>query len=90
MTEPSDFDTRLDPPEADASLNAPERELAARLGAQRALPRAEFRGALGRHVAAHDPGYGPRPERLRTTVALYTVAGGAVACLGALVSVGVL
>jgi hypothetical protein len=81
MNEPSDIDAPLDPP---------EREMAGRLVAERALPRAEFRGALGRHVGARDPGHGPRPERLRAMVALYAVAGVTVAGLGTLVSVGVL
>jgi hypothetical protein len=81
MSEHSDIDAPLDPP---------ERELAGRLAAQRALPRAEFRGALSRHLAARDPGYVPRPERLRAIVALYAGAGVAVAGVGTLVSVGVL
>lgn len=81
MTEPHDLDADLEPD---------ERELGPRLTAERPLPAAEFRGALGRHLAARDPGFGPRPAHLRATVALYLGAGGAVGVLGALQALGVL
>ncbi len=66
-----------------------EQEIAARLEEQRPVPRAVFRGALGRYLAAHDPGYGPRPERLRLMVAGYAGAGASLVALGALVAIGV-
>ena len=74
----------------DDHLEAPERELGAQLASDRALPASEFRGALGRSLAVEDPGFGPRPEHLRRTVALYLAAGGALAGLGLLQSLGVL
>ena len=39
-------------------------ELADRLRADRPLPGAGFRGALGRHLLENDPGYGPRRLRM--------------------------
>ncbi len=81
MTEPSDID---------ATLDSPDRDLAGRLAAERPVPGAEFRGSLGRHLVAADPGFGPRPGRLRTLVALYATAGTALTALGALQALGVL
>jgi len=43
-------------------LEGGEYELADRLGAERPVPSAGFRGVLRRHLAARDPGYGPRPR----------------------------
>lgn len=77
-------------PDLDADLEPPEQELGLRLAGQRALPAAEFRGALGRHLAAGDPGYGPRPGGLRMAVALYLVAGACLVALGALLALGVM
>jgi hypothetical protein len=48
----------------DAELYPPERELGDRLAQSRPVPRAGFRGALGRRLAERDPGYGPRPAWL--------------------------
>jgi hypothetical protein len=75
-------------PELDGS--EPEPELAERLSAQRPVPGAGFRGALGRRLAADDPGYGPRPERLRLTVAACCAGGSLLVALGALSAVGIL
>jgi hypothetical protein len=66
-----------------------EQDLAARLEEQRPAPRAAFRGALGRYLAAHDPGYGPRPEGLRLMVTRYAGAGAFLIALGLLVAIGV-
>ena len=52
------------------------------------MPAAGFRGALGRHLAARDPGYGPRPARLRPMVAGYAGAGTCLIAVGALVATG--
>ena len=79
-----------DPRESDDFLEPAERDLGARLASERALPGTRFRGALGRHLAAQDPGHGPRPEHLRRTVAVYLAAGGAIAGVGVLASLGVL
>jgi len=49
----------------------------------RPVPAAAFRGGLGRHLAERDPGYGPRPERLRMIVAGYVGAGGLLIALAA-------
>jgi hypothetical protein len=71
-------------------LAAEEQELAARLAEERPVPRAGFRGALGRHLASRDPGYGPRPERLRLMVAGYAGAGTCLIAVGALIATRVL
>lgn len=73
----------------DASDNALEFEpdaqpLADRLIDARPLPPAGFRGRLGRRLAQRDPGYGPRPQRLRLIVAGYLGAGGVLIALVAL------
>ena len=49
----------------------------------RPVPAAAFRGSLRRHLAERDPGYGPRPERLRMIVAGYVGAGGVLITLAA-------
>jgi hypothetical protein len=66
-----------------------DQELAHRLSDQRPLPGGEFRGELGRRLAAEDPGYGPRPASLRATSAGLLGIGLVVAGLGALTAVGV-
>lgn len=76
--------------EPNGELAPDERELADRLTGWRPVPGAGFRGALGRHLASRDPGYGPRPERLRLTVAAYLVLGWLLTALGALLAVGTL
>jgi hypothetical protein len=79
-----------DPLDPDEHLDPAERELGGHLARERALPSSEFRGALGRRLAAEDPGFGPRPEHLRRTVALYLAGGAALAGLGLLQALGVL
>jgi hypothetical protein len=79
-----------DPLDRDDPLEAPERELGVQLASERALPGTEFRGALGRRLAAQDPGFGPRPEHLRRTVSLCLAGGGALAGLGLLQALGML
>ena len=71
------------------STGEPE-QLAERLRGGRPVPAAGFRGSLARHLARDDPGYGPRPPRLRLIVAAHL--GGGVLLLGsaALVGLGVL
>jgi hypothetical protein len=64
--------------------------MAERLRSERAVPSAGFRGALGRHLAANDPGYGPRPARLRITVAAYVASGAALIVVAALGVTGAL
>lgn len=67
-----------------AEFEPAERELAQGLTIARPVPRAGFRGRLARHLAQRDPGYGPRPERLRLLVAGYLGAGGLLIVLVAL------
>lgn len=67
-------------------LGPQENELATRLEAERPVPAARFRGALGRRLAERDPGYGPRPERLLVLVALYTLAGLLLLLAGVLIA----
>lgn len=81
MYEEPDFDTQLTPSDM---------ELAERLTAARPVPAAGFRGALGRYLAAHDLGYGPRPERLRATVTTYLSLGLVLIAVAALIAVGTL
>jgi hypothetical protein len=76
--------------ERDVELDADQRELAERLEADRPVPAAEFRGALGRHLAGRDPGYGPRPAGLRRMIALYLGAGGLLVLVGALQAGGII
>jgi hypothetical protein len=66
------------------ALESPEHDLAARMRIARPVPGAAFRGALGRRLGELDPGYGPRPERLRLIVAGYLGAGGLLIALAAL------
>jgi hypothetical protein len=82
---------RTDPDPHDPELAArdPEdQEVAAQLTAARAMPAAGFRGELGRHLLALDPGYGPRPARLHASVLAFLTAGLALLCLAALIAVG--
>ena len=61
-----------------------EPELSEQLRMARPVPAVGFRGRLHRHLAGRDPGYGPRPERLRLLVACYIGAGGVLIALAAL------
>jgi hypothetical protein len=76
-------DLGLEPAPADEAVGR-------RLNDHRPVPAAGFRGALARHLRARDPGYGPRPPRLRLTVVGYTAAGLAAMGVGALVATGAL
>ena len=81
MTDDGDTETAFTPD---------DHKLAERLSGQRPVPAAGFRGALGRHLAAIDPGYGPRPAHLRVMVSAYISAGTLLIALGALQATGVL
>ena len=74
-----------EPPPIDDTTPS-ERDLADRLSVARPLPSAGFRGALWQHLAPLDPGYGPRPARLRLVVAGYLGLGLLLIALGALVA----
>ncbi len=77
---------------SDAPLedNEAEPALADRLSRARAVPSAGFRGALGRHLAARDPGYPPRPRHLWPMVTAYASAGLGLMLFGLLQATGVL
>ena len=77
-----------DEPDSEIELGAGERRLADRLIADRPVPPPGFRGALGRYLVARDPGYGHRPEGLRTLVLAYLVGGLILVGLGALIATG--
>jgi hypothetical protein len=77
-------------PETDAELTPDDLQLADHLTSGRPVPRAGFRGALGRYLAARDPGYGPRPDRLRLIVVSYVGGGLVLAGFAALLAVGAL
>lgn len=79
-----------DPSATESPLEPGDQELARRLAAERPIPAADFRGGLGRRLVAEDPGYGPRPERLRAVVAVYLAAGAALTAVGALQALGAL
>ncbi len=68
---------------------AADQVFADQLDAARPVPAPAFRGALGRYLAASDPGYGPRPQNLWLIVACCLVAG-AVLLLIAAAQAGVL
>jgi hypothetical protein len=79
-----------DSPAEDTGLTDTELALAEQLHLGKPVPAAGFRGALSRHLAARDPGYGTRPERLRLMVSGYVVAGALLLALGALQATGAL
>jgi hypothetical protein len=79
-----------DPNDPPIPLEPHEQELARRLEGDRPVPAADFRGELGRRLVADDPGYGPRPERLRTIAAVYLAAGAGLMAVGALQAAGAL
>ncbi|MGO9902918.1 MAG: hypothetical protein ACLP0J_25240 [Solirubrobacteraceae bacterium] len=81
MTEQGDVSPDLEPA---------DHVLAEQLDATRPAPGAGFRGALGRRLLALDPGYGPRPEHLRPTVAVFLATGALLLLLGGLVSAGLI
>jgi hypothetical protein len=74
----------IEDPRPGGELAAAEEDLAERLRIGRPVPPAGFRGELFRRLAERDPGYGPRPERLRLIVAGYLGAGGVLIALAAL------
>jgi hypothetical protein len=67
-----------------------QQEVAGLLVRERPVPAAGFRGVLARRLVAADPGYGPRPARLRLMVAGAAAAGSGAVGLGALVAAGIL
>jgi len=73
-----------DDPHRLAEFEPAEQELADGLTIARPVPPAGFRGRLGRHLTERDPGYGPRPEKLRLIVAGYLGAGGVLIALAGL------
>jgi hypothetical protein len=76
--------------DSESHLEPPERDLAYRMVRERPVPGPRFRGALGRALAAGDPGYGPRPPHLVIKVAGCVGAGAALVALGALQALGAL
>jgi hypothetical protein len=76
--------------EIETELTAREHGFAEQLQADRPVPGAAFRGALGRHLAARDPGYGPRPARLRPIAFGHLVASAVLLALGGLQAMGIL
>jgi hypothetical protein len=77
-----------DQPEHPSEVPAEDRAIGDRLTAERPVPGAGFRGALGRLLAAEDPGYGPRPARLWLISAASVVAGAALVAVAALQATG--
>ncbi len=79
-----------DHPETEGLLTPSEHQVAEVLDQRRPVPGADFRGALGRRLVALDPGWGPRPARLRLLVAVYLLPGLALIGIGALIGTGAL
>jgi hypothetical protein len=71
-----------------ADIGPEENRLADAIAAQRPVPRADFRGALGRYLAIRDPGYGPRPARLRAVVSVWIGFGLVLIVIGLLQATG--
>ncbi len=71
-------------------LGPEERWVDERLTRERPVPPAAFRGALARYLAARDPGFGPRPQRLWAMVAAYLAAAALLILLGLLQATGAL
>jgi len=78
-------DSDLDP-----ELSDEDRLVAAELARERGVPPAAFRGSLRRQMIASDPGYGPRPERLRPIAGALIALGCVTIGLGALQAIGAL
>jgi hypothetical protein len=74
--------------ESENELTAPERALAEHLQVARPVPAPAFRGALSRYLVARDPGYGPRPTRLRLITSGCLAASGVFLVLAALQAAG--
>ena len=74
-----------DSPSLNPDPSPEDARLAERLAAQRPVPGAGFRGALGRRLVGLDPGYGPRPTRLWGLVSLWLAAGLLVLHIGVIV-----
>jgi hypothetical protein len=80
-----EYDDHDDPP---GELDPDQRWVDERLTRDRPVPPAVFRGALGRHVAARDPGFGPRPPRLWAMFAGYLAVAALLILLGLLQAMG--
>lgn len=75
---------------SDDQLEPSERALGERLEAAKPVPSPGFRGALGRHLAARDPGYGPRLPQLRLIASACLGGSAILLALGALQAIGAL
>jgi hypothetical protein len=75
---------------SDIEPDAPDHELAGRLADSRPFPAPDFRGSLRRALVAADPGYGPRPNRLRARVLALLALGALLLVIGFLQSIGAL
>jgi hypothetical protein len=77
-----------DTPDSSIDLSADERALADELESNRPIPGGRFRGGLGRYLAEHDPGYGPRPPHLWLLTSGLLLTGLLLLGLGALQATG--
>jgi hypothetical protein len=76
--------------QSDERLGTAEHGMIEELEVNRPVPTAGFRGTLGRHLAARDAGYGPRPERLRLIVLVYLTTGALLLVIAVLEAAGML
>ena len=79
-----------DEPGTDSLLTPSEFAVGELLDRHRAVPGADFRGALGRRLVALDPGWGPRPARLLLIATGYVAPGLVLIGIGALIGTGAL
>jgi hypothetical protein len=77
-----------DTPDDEPPPTPQEEAIGERLGTDRPLPTAGFRGALGRHLAVLDPGYGPRPQNMRWKALSFAAGGLLLLALGLLQATG--
>ena len=72
---------------SEPELTPAEEAFGERLGAQRPVPGAAFRGGLGRLLTADDPGHRSRPPDLWRTAGLLLAAGVLLLVLGLAIAI---
>ena len=78
------------PQSVNGELTSEEQGVAEQFEGARPVPTAAFRGGLGRRLAALDPHYGCRPQRLRLIVSGYFGIAALLLATGSLQAIGAL